>query len=374
MTQKWIRNKKSGFTLSVLIIIIAVAVIIGISLMMVSVNEFNFSVREQNRIKAYYIARAGIDSVENWINHPARTREEVQALIDQNLVGSESTTTEYGGGQFVLYFGGNANQPIIYSTGTYQNSSRAVSLELRKRKFLASAIMVTDQLNISAPNVDVIGDISLVNEAKEPIIHEGWDGPREFPRQRFTYEDVDAPDPSELDDLIDFEPTDPDDETVPEYQSEYFDDYDYVFDTDLNDDDHHGDVIYFSGSKQHPFVIGNVKILAKGGGILKIYTDYFTLKSNDFNCIEDTTVVFYVIDGGIADFQTGSSNFKAIIYAPNAQVNVSANMEGLTAIFGQTINLESGAIIEYDENASSIFPELVGMNTMGYELYAWRNE
>jgi Tfp pilus assembly protein PilX len=55
--KKYNYYSRKGFTLSVLIIVVVILVIIGMALLALSVNEFNFSAREENRIQAYYIAR-----------------------------------------------------------------------------------------------------------------------------------------------------------------------------------------------------------------------------------------------------------------------------------------------------------------------------
>ncbi len=70
MYEDLVRSRK-GMALAVVIIVMAIVSILGVVVMQISVAETRFAARDGNRMKAYYLARSGVEATTAWMLNPS---------------------------------------------------------------------------------------------------------------------------------------------------------------------------------------------------------------------------------------------------------------------------------------------------------------
>ncbi len=417
--KKYNYYSRKGFTLSVLIIVVVILVIIGMALLALSVNEFNFSAREENRIQAYYIARSSAEAVVDYINADNTTLEVVDKLIEYNI----DVPAEYL--ESPAYFESNhlgdinsgykvwlsqltdkegqqkGVRPVVHSEATYRTSTRKLSAELDKINFFGSTINTWNYVVLpGSTGTYVYGDITLFDGADAEIHPNLVDDPSELeaylgpgldgePGKVYTeeigaeslfvgwvdrvlsktdYDDL--PDPVLLED--EYEYIYIDDPLDPEYDPGAEDlNCDFLITADDGDNPlvvNLGKV----GSKKNDPVSKDLKI--NGGGTLWLFISEDNLTFNGgFEVVDDTRVVVFVLDNLTLDLQCGNGIFDAVIFAPFATVDLSANIEGIGSVFAEEVNVESGAVIK-PTGVLPLYPEDFGFDSLGYKIVAWYDE
>ena len=167
-----VKNKK-GYALAMLIIFIVVALILGSALLFISSNEFNFAIREENRLRAYYIAQAGIDGTRQWLE--TADFDDVASVVNGNQ-SNTTAATSFGDGNFYVYFGGDKVKPVIFSRGQFKTGERVISLDLKKRTFFDAAVTVTHSLTMANPNTYIYGTVVPVNDGTSTASINGYTG------------------------------------------------------------------------------------------------------------------------------------------------------------------------------------------------------
>jgi len=122
-------KRKEGMALVLVIFVMVVLMIIGTTLITISLTEANNSFREENKLKAHYVAQAGLDAVAKYI-----TNVNNPTSIVQNLINNTSITPlvgVIGEGSFRTTVTGDPTSTIkITSVGTVANITETQSLEM----------------------------------------------------------------------------------------------------------------------------------------------------------------------------------------------------------------------------------------------------
>lgn len=98
-----LKNEK-GFALATVLTFIIVLIILGVALSIMATSSYRQAVRLVNQARAYYIARAGADSLGSYItgNPDSLTGEQMADYVDAIVAAGTSDQVEFGGGSFVL--------------------------------------------------------------------------------------------------------------------------------------------------------------------------------------------------------------------------------------------------------------------------------
>jgi hypothetical protein len=348
------RNNK-GYALAMLIIFIAVAIILGAALLFISSNEFNFAIREENRLRAYYIAQAGIDGTREWLETAAF--DDVADVVNGNRTNTTAATS-FGDGEFYIYFGGDKVKPVVYSRGHYKTGERVISLDLQKRTYFDAAVTVTHSLNMANPNTHIYGSVIPVSDGTSTASITGYTGLSNITGGILPPVNMTFPSPhtsvteTEIDDYIDMTGS-----------------YDYEFVIPNHDDSMEVkiDEIDLNGASY------NINVSGDSGDIFELYVNDINFKGN-WTCDPGVKFVLYILDSGTLEFQTGQATFEGNIYAPYADLTLKANMTNTGGIVAQNLSIESGGSTAYDSSTAEVFPEDMGLGTLGYHTGKWRNE
>ncbi len=83
-------KRHDGGALVVVIMIMFVVMILGTIILQISLAETRFSVRDKNRIEAYYLAKSGVEATADWLNDPANNPSLIlnQTSTQRSLPGS----------------------------------------------------------------------------------------------------------------------------------------------------------------------------------------------------------------------------------------------------------------------------------------------
>jgi hypothetical protein len=121
-------STRDGFALPATVIIFMVLFILGTAMLTVTVAETNFSVRDKQRIQAFYLARSGVEATANWLVDPAND--------PSTIIGKVSNPTSLASGidgQFTVEIIGNLSDPefIVQSTGTVDGVSAKAAMVIK---------------------------------------------------------------------------------------------------------------------------------------------------------------------------------------------------------------------------------------------------
>jgi len=345
------KRNSSGYALALLVIFIAVAIILGTALLFLSSNEFNFAIREENRLRAYYIAQAGIDGTKKWLD--TADFDDVETVVNENRL-NDSAPTSFGEGNFYVFFGGDKIRPVIYSKGQYKTGERQISLDLKKRTYFDAAVTVTQNLNVTQPNCHVYGTVVPVTQGGSTASVTGYTGLENITGGILPPITMSFPSPS----------TDADESQIDEFE-DLTGSYDYVFDVSDESKEYYIDSIS----------LNNVTVHVDGdpGGILHLFVNDISFKG-DWTCDSGVKFVLYILNSGTLEFKTGHADFQGNIYAPYADLTIKANMDNFGGIVARNLSIESGGSTSYDSSTAEVYPEDMGFDTLGYYTGQWRNE
>jgi len=192
---------ESGLALPLVIVVVISLSLIGIILYNYNMAETTQVARDEDNLKAHYIARSGAHAVASYLKGNI---DDAQALID----AGESERVDFAGGDYrvEIYAGsnfGDNEEDMIYikSTGTYGNAVQGILLSI-KMEGVTSALITGgfyDETGVAFNPADRIkGDVTYTGEVdlgdefiedlKEDVIEDG-----DFYEQYFDYEKVISP-------------------------------------------------------------------------------------------------------------------------------------------------------------------------------------
>lgn len=155
-----LKNEK-GATLIMVMFLITVISIVVIVLLNSYQDEFFFNIREENRIKAYYIAKSGADIISAAI--------EASEVDPSELNGKESSPVDLGDGKFSVKTYHTGKTTTVISTGIVKNISQTVFLQIVDGGFNIPNRAVHADEGIDMENGVVDGEIG-VNSSKKGAI------------------------------------------------------------------------------------------------------------------------------------------------------------------------------------------------------------
>ncbi len=338
-----VHNQK-GYALALVILVVAILSIIGAALMVAARGEHVFTSRQKDKTQAYYVAKSGAEAMALWIEDTDTTLAEINTIVSGNTTNTDTWTDFPSGGRFKIHFSGDQYSPVIHSEGEYKSITKNVSLLLDKRSYFDYAVTVVGTLGLNQANTDVYGDVALANGAiiddDSGTIHgDVYDITREFETPTTS-----LPNSS----MGDYVPIDPDSP------------YDYEF-----------EISGLTKVRIDNIDENNKTIHVTGDGTLIIFADTVSFKGNLYTD-SDCKTILNILDNGNLNFQTGSSEFQGFIYGPTADIVIRANMEGVGAVVARNLDLSSGGSIEFDSDlADSIYPEDMGLSSLGYDREVW---
>ncbi|PKM57804.1 MAG: hypothetical protein CVU98_04235 [Firmicutes bacterium HGW-Firmicutes-3] len=357
---KYFKDEK-GSTLVLIMMVMVVLSILGAALLQTSLAENRFAIREENRLKAYYIARAGAEAASSWIEDPAYNLGTITTLITNNA-SNTTAPTDFADGQFWVSFSGNRYQPTVHSLGEYNGVEQKVNLSLDKNYFFDASVTVTDNLHMhNLNNTNVYGSVALTPSATitgngQNNIGDLYQTTRNFPSPTnpgLLAASVSWPPP-----LNEISPSDG-------YADHSFGTINFGNDTYY---------INLNGNMELQFdemIIGSTaEIYVTGTGILNIYTDDIDFKGKLFTDPPAKTVL-NVFDNGSFDMQTGNGSFEGFIYGPNADMTISANFDSIGAIIARSLTLQAGGNVSFSSTAGNLYPEELGFPSLGYSRTIW---
>lgn len=143
-------KNEDGYGLVLVIILLTVTIVLIMSLMQTTINEFKFVKYEEKELQAYYIAKSGANIVGTAIEESLVSSEEI---IDKS-----SFPTELGNGNFEVNVTKTGNVIKINSTGTVDDVSTTVLLELiEKGSNFDMALFSLGNINFNGQRIN--GDI-----------------------------------------------------------------------------------------------------------------------------------------------------------------------------------------------------------------------
>lgn len=158
---KLLRDEK-GLAMPLALIVLLVLTLLGIALWQYSMSELNNAVREEKRARAYYIARAGAESVARFVMINPDVLDSIPKEIDA-VITSESINYKTGDdvdvGDVVVELKRIASNKIeVTGIGEVDEVIQRVSLILETQEEFDGVVYATDGLNFQQ-NVTVNGDI-----------------------------------------------------------------------------------------------------------------------------------------------------------------------------------------------------------------------
>jgi hypothetical protein len=367
------KNNKGAAMLYVLFASV-ILLVLGGSLLAASLGETRYAVHEENKAKAYYIARGGAAAAAEWVADREHTRAQIKTLITNNK-NNPNTWTDFADGQFKISFpNDNYLTPQVKSVGKYVNVEQTVSVNLKKIYLFDAAVTVKEMLFFEN-NSNVYGQVARLPGAEvtaknntDPNLHISEPPIMDVD---YPYESPPAPPTTKSPIKWGDEQADPKNiYIVPndKYLDKEFTEPVEIVNGTLNIDiGNSGDIKYL---QLHEFTANNVTINVTGNGKLFLYVDNIDFYGNLYS--QDTVQTMLVInDEGALNFQTGSSVFQASIYGLNADMTIKANFASVGAIVARNLNIESGGNITYDSKYGMIEPEDIGYDSFGYHKVSW---
>lgn len=360
-----------GSALAITIIVVAVLAILGVALLNITLAENKFSIHEENRIKAYYIARAGAEAVASYIadkNNPKATI--------QSLVAKDKAQTNFGGGYFEVDFPINSvYTPTIRSTGTYRGISQTVTLPMKKKYYFDAALYITEGLTLPEDEIQnnhlIYGTVNI-HENKYDELKDQLNLQNGEPKS------------------TDIEPEHPQNPGLPNYSTSLWTILDgttvtasdthnlHSFDTiNINTnalvtfDTSAGDIKVYANYLN---VYNNAQVTVIGGNALHIYIGTKLDFKQILTTVGDTKVIFYLLDGSTAEFKTGNTGFNGAIIGPGATVDMKSTVINGPVMAG-CLNIGSDTNIKFDAQSGNgnMYPEDLGMGSLGYSRGNWDN-
>ena len=115
---------QTGYALMMTVIIMMVLLVLGAAVVQYALFNMNQTVKAEQDLKAYYLARSGADAASEYlIQNPGK---------GSSFMGSKSEPTSFEGGTFTVEITESGGMVEVLSTGNFQGRTRAVKRILRK--------------------------------------------------------------------------------------------------------------------------------------------------------------------------------------------------------------------------------------------------
>lgn len=373
-----IRSEK-GIAMPLVLIVLVVLILLGIALHQYSISELDHSVREEKRTRAYYIARAGAESLARHIMRDMDILEEVPEVDDRVTFDEQDFDTDYFSetetvGEVEVELKRISETRVeVTGTGTVDDDiNQNVSIVLEIQDEFDGVVYSVNDLRFNS-GLEVVGDIVTADESvkfgtdeveydeeKGVYTHDSVEGTIKK-GESIAFPSIDFPDPpEEYDDHLIISAKEMDDE--PEYTID-------TNNTPDNDNkgyekisiEKHGNTegklimdatedevqvetkdlemdkdakLLFETSSGHSLklIVENyakiTKIEVTGDGIAEIYVrdeGHVNFQTPHADILkDDANLVVYLGEGSTMDLQA-NSNFEGLVYGPEAFVSMGGN-------------------------------------------------
>jgi hypothetical protein len=145
-----------GIALPLALIVMLVVSLLGVSLWQYSMTDNIQVTRQDNQMKAYYIARSGAESTASWMKHNN----------GNSLLGKTSAGNAFGDGSYTVRVNeGPGNRVYVESIATVNGVSETVKLAMRKVSYFGAGEALFDNavyassVVILGGNVNILGNV-----------------------------------------------------------------------------------------------------------------------------------------------------------------------------------------------------------------------
>lgn len=159
---------EKGFALVQVLIIFLIFALLGTVVITISTSQVLEVSRQEERIKAYYIAYSGADAMASWIIDQFQDNQESAIITLTNIIDAgESDPTEIGAGSFSLVVTGTPGDEVMISaTGFVGNSQQTVNLTLEPIiSGGSSSTLDIDTAVFSLTSIQLTGSSEIVGSA-----------------------------------------------------------------------------------------------------------------------------------------------------------------------------------------------------------------
>lgn len=340
-------NNQSGSALAMTLIVMLVLMIFGTALLNLSVADNKFANRNEDKLQAYYIARAGAQTVADYI------MADGESLAYKMIGGTSTVNTQIAGGTVQVAVSEVSGDVIITATGTYKGITQTAKVKLvqvyegNEGGFFDYALLAEETIarnnNGNGNPPDIKGKIGTKS-------NNGFNGSGVSYNPSDVYDNVNV----ELYDI-----------SVPNnaislgsVQTGSLPRVGDVSQKSVN-----GVNQYYYSATSIDVGNGGNKTLAVTSGIAHIFVSgTVTFSANSIISIaENSKLYIYVIGNGKVTFEGKQNTKNLFIYAPdsviefnNAQGNNSTT-EFVGGLVGKSIQLFQGSIIKPDPSLRDYF-------------------
>ncbi len=156
-----ILKSEKGLAMPLILMVLIVITLLGTALWHYGVSELNFSVRDEKRARAYYLARAGAESVARYVIQEPSVLvliPEVGDTISSDQIGFEIENNSKVGDIAVELERIAGNSIEVTGTGTVDDIMQRVALILETQQIPDGTLILSDDANFQN-NVSIVGDI-----------------------------------------------------------------------------------------------------------------------------------------------------------------------------------------------------------------------
>lgn len=326
-----------GVALPLALITMLVASLLGVSLWQYSMADALQITRQDNKMKAYYVARSGAEATAVWMKNNNGV----------GLVGKTSTGS-LGDGTYVVEVKSVSGRVAVEATGTVGGVSEQVALALKKVSpfapgdYLFDNAIFAESLVVLGGNVTVQGNV----ESKGSVTINGnavnVTGTVNFPVNR-TYPLADVPDLQDATINYNFIKTKGPGGIFPVTTGFRYGKIEASGGRHLSFYAPAGSTVEV---RVDTFETRNADIHILGGGKLILYVDNtFDHKGNVHGLPSQFLVVMG--PGGNVSLPIGNSVFRGYVYGPDAHVNFSGTQNFYGAIIAKTAHTQGNAGVYY---------------------------
>ncbi|WP_156782289.1 DUF7305 domain-containing protein [Geosporobacter ferrireducens] len=160
MMYRYLKNQKGGALVMVLVVMVVLS-ILGVSLLGSSVAETKFAVHQNNKIKAYFLAKSGAEATAAWMRNPANNGS---SLI--NKTANNNTIVGIDGAFDIITTQDAVDPDLVHikSIGRVNNAQSEVILTLKKTVtsspgVFTNALSATNMIALAGESKIFNGDI-----------------------------------------------------------------------------------------------------------------------------------------------------------------------------------------------------------------------
>lgn len=375
-----------GFALAYVLIIMFILMVASVTILSMSLSETKLAMREEEKTKAYYIARSGAEAASLWLSNATNSSAaNVDSLISNNNLNVDTWTnfpdsTNPATGRFKISFHGTRKSPLIESIGEYHGIQSTVRLYVKSNPLFSNNSPVTILSNLSLqPNnhiYDQYGNDGNVTLATDATI--SGNGAKNIHIVNRIYTDL-GPYPLEVNGI-----------DTPDVQRPWTAPSSAITNSSAGYVGKH-----FKGSVnkgvEQPIDVGTLtfdltsdmaiqfnslsaeQITVKGTGVLTIYVNDIQMFSSggSIETMGNAKLVLYILTANESTIKGPKTKFQGLIYAPLAKVNFEANGGVFGGVIANIIDMQVGSIM-YDPNEVDVDPTMFGIS-LGYSKNIWSN-